>query len=205
MQGTSAPVCSGPGRGSTQRNELSEKIPCSSTNPFRHELSASLPSLPASPPSPHKKGWSPKKVTWKSLEWPKVYTTEAAVVWTGVPLGRHVSRCGWFWFLLPVPGRGTSYEGEQEGGGAGDGPPAGFIEQLQRGSGWGMVSIGSKLGLDSKPEKWKNDPILDLPSERPSGASFSCWNDQEAAGRNSRRWRLSWHLSRSQSWRCRQY
>lgn len=43
-------------------------------------------------------------------------------------------------------GRGRREEGARSRS------PAGFIRQLQRGSGRGKVSTGSILGLDSKPE-----------------------------------------------------
>lgn len=76
-----------------------------------------------SPPSllplpPHiKKVDLQKKSLERAQNGPRYIPTETAVVWTGAPLDRHILRCGWFQFLLPVPGRGTSCEGEQEGAG----------------------------------------------------------------------------------------
>lgn len=147
-----------PGRGATQRNELFKKknTPLKIdlrifSNPFQYELSAFVLTLP-----PPVKKVDFQKVTWKSLEWPK-NTTETPVVWTQALFHGHISRCRWFEVLLPVPGIGTGCEG---GWGVGAGgrkvmegrSPAGFIRQLQRGSGGGMVSTGSTLGLDSKLE-----------------------------------------------------
>lgn len=47
---------------------------------------------------------------------------------------------------------GPAMKGQGREEGAGDRPPAGLIRQPQRASGWGVVSTGSKQGLDSKLE-----------------------------------------------------